>query len=195
MIVSSGLVIKSSLLLVKASQAFFFFFFGMPLPEDNWDAWLNDDGLKNKSKLNKSKKYLFDELTKAKNDFISFLDSNEKMNEAVNSSSGARLVDQYIHAHVIRIKKIRLMIEFKTYFNTTRNAYGSEYLVAKSCWISNIDGKVIKKFSKVVGQKDIIRKKGKIPSKIQDEVETELEKIMWLEYLKEYSLFKSYKTF
>jgi len=123
----------------------------------------------------------------AKKEFIEFLDSNDKMTAVTSNMGGARLVNQYILAYVIRIKKIRMIIDFKVYLNTSKNAYGTKYLVAKSCWISNINGKVIKKFSRVIGQDDFVRVKGKVPSKVLDEVEKELEKAMWDEYSLEYS--------
>jgi hypothetical protein len=34
----------------------------------------------------------------------------------------------------------------------------------KSCWKSNKDGKVIKKFSRLVGQEELFRVKSKIPN-------------------------------
>ena len=186
MLVVSGLVIKSSAVLYNAVQAFFFFF-GVPAPEDNLKAWIDDDGFKNSSKADKSKSYLFDELLLAKKDFIEFLDSNDKMSSVTSNMGGAGLVNQYIQAYVIRIKKIRMMIDFKIYLNTSKNAYGTKYVVAKSCWISNINGKVIKKFSRVLGQDDLVKVKGKIPSKLLDDVEKELENAMWNEYCIEYS--------
>jgi hypothetical protein len=186
MIISSGLVIKSSAVLYNAVQAFFFFF-GVPAPEDNLKAWIDDDGFKNSSKADKSKSYLFDELLLAKKDFIEFLDSNDKMSSVTSNIGGAGLVNQYIQAYVIRIKKIRMMIDFKIYLNTSKNAYGTKYVVAKSCWISNINGKVIKKFSRVIGQDDLVKVKGKIPNKLLDDVEKELENAMWNEYRIEYA--------
>ncbi len=176
---------SSSLFAIKATQAFFFFF-GMPLPEDKWEDWVNDDGFKGKPWLNKSKKYLFDELSLAKKEFKDFLSSNELMNETVSENGGAKVVNQYIQAHVIRIKKIRLIIQFKVYYNVSKNAYGTRYLLAKSCWIDNQDGKVIKKFSRVVGQEEQVKKGGKVPSNIIKEIEKELEKAMWSEYFSEY---------
>lgn len=186
MIISSGLVIKSSMALMNAIQAYFFFF-SVPAPEDNLKAWIDDDGFEDSIKKNKSKAYLFDELDLVKKDFIEFLDSNEKMNSMISYTSGARMVNQYIHAYMNRIKKLRMMIQLKVYFNNSRNAYGTEYLVAKSCWISNTTGKVIKKFSKVVGQNDLVRVKGKIPTTVLYQIMIELEKIMWQEYKNEYS--------
>ena len=186
MIFGLGLVIKSSAVLYNAVQAFFFFF-GVPAPEDNLKAWIDDDGFKNSSKADKSKSYLFDELLLAKKDFIEFLDSNDKMSSVTSNMGGAGLVNQYIQAYVIRIKKIRMMIDFKIYLNTSKNAYGTKYVVAKSCWISNINCKVIKKFSRVLGQDDLVKVKGKIPSKLLDDVEKELENAMWNEYCIEYS--------
>ena len=186
MIISSGLVIKSSAVLYNAVQAFFFFF-GLPVPEDNLKVWIDDDGFKNSSKADKSKSYLFDELMLAKKEFIDFLDSNDKMTAVTSNIGGARLVNQYIQAYIIRIKKIRMMIDFKIYLNTSKNAYGTKYVVAKSCWISNINGKVIKKFSRVIGQDDLVRVKGKIPPKLLDDIEKELEKAMWNQYCIEYS--------
>jgi hypothetical protein len=192
MIISSGLVIKSSVVLYNAVQAFFFFF-GVPAPEDNLKAWIDDDGFKNFSKADKSKSYLFDELLLAKKDFIEFLDSNDKMSSVTSNIGGAGLVNQYIQAYIIRIKKIRMMIDFKIYLNTSKNAYGTKYVIAKSCWISNINGKVIKKFSRVIGQDDLVRVKGKIPAKLLDDVKKELEKAMWNEYRIEYSPSKNLK--
>ena len=164
----------------------FFFFFGIPLPEDNWEEWINNDGFRGKPNLDKSKSYLFDELNLAKSQFLSFLDSHEYMNNEVGNSAGARLVNQYTNAHAIRIKKIRLMIEFTIYFNTNINPYGIKYLLAKSCWISNKNGKVIKKFTKLIGQEDQIKVRGQIPKVIMDKIEKELEQAMWIEYQKEY---------
>jgi hypothetical protein len=186
MIQSSGLVIESSILLFSTVQAFFFFF-AVPAPEDNFKAWLDDDGFKISSIKDPSKSYLIDELSLAKKQFVEFLDDNEKMSEVTSNIGGARIVNQYIQAYLIRIKKIRMMIEFKVYLNTTKNAYGTKYLVAKSCWISNKNGKVIKKFSRIVGQDDLVKIKGKVPSKVLDKVEKELEKAMWDEYSKEYA--------
>ncbi len=186
MIVSSGLIIKSSIALYNAVQAYFFFF-AAPVPEDNFNAWIDDDRFRNSTKTDKSKSYLFDELAQAKKDFLQFLDSNDKMTEVTMNMGGARLVNRYIQANVIRIKKIRMMIEFKVYLNTSKNAYGTKYLIAKSCWISNTDGKVIKKFSRVIGQHDLVKVNNRVPNKLLDEVEKELEKAMWVEYCLEYS--------
>lgn len=185
MIVCMGLVVKSSIVLFNSVQAFFFFF-AVPAPEDNFKAWIDDDRINNSTKTDISKSYLFDELTLVKREFIDFLDSNEKMSQVTSNMGGARLVNQYIQAYVIRIKKIRMMIDFKVYLNTTKNAYGTKYLLAKSCWISNKNGKVIKKFSRVIGQDDFIKVKGKVPSKMLDEAKKELEKAMWVEYCTEY---------
>lgn len=186
MAICSSLVIKSSIILLNSVQAFFFFF-TVPVPEDNFMAWIDDDGFKDSNKTDKSKSYLFDELALAKKEFLQFLDSNDKMTEVTMNMGGARLVNRYIQAYVIRIKKIRMMIEFKVYLNTSKNAYGTKYLIAKSCWISNTDGKVIKKFSRVIGQHDIVKVNNRVPNKLLDEVEKELEKAMWDEYCLEYS--------
>lgn len=186
MVICSSLVIKSSIILLNSVQAFFFFF-AVPVPEDNFKAWIDDDRFRNSTKIDKSKSYLFDELALAKKEFLQFLDSNVKMTEMTLNMGGARLVNQYIQAYVIRIKKIRMMIEFKVYLNTSKNAYGTKYLIAKSCWISNTDGKVIKKFSRVIGQHDLVKVNNRVPNKLLDEVEKELEKVMWDEYCLEYS--------
>lgn len=186
MVICSSLVIKSSIILLNSVQAFFFFF-TVPVPEDNFMAWIDDDGFKDSNKTDKSKSYLFDELALAKKEFLQFLDSNDKMTEVTMNMGGARLVNRYIQAYVIRIKKIRMMIEFKVYLNTSKNAYGTKYLIAKSCWISNTDGKVIKKFSRVIGQHDLVKVNNRVPNKLLDEVEKELEKAMWDEYCLEYS--------
>lgn len=186
MIFGLELVMKSSMMLFSSVQAFFFFF-GVPAPEDNLKAWIDDDGFKNSTKVDKTKSYLFEELALAKKEFVEFLDSNDKMIAVTSNMGGARVVNQYIQAYIIRIKKIRMILDFKVYLNTSKNAYGTKYLVAKSCWVSNINGKVIKKFSRVLGQDDLIRVKGKVPTKVLDDAEKELEKAMWDEYCLEYS--------
>lgn len=176
------------MVLFNTVKAFFFFFFGVPAaPEDSLKTFIDDDGFSNLINKDKTKSYLFQELALAKKEFVEFLDSNEKMTAITSNMGGARVVNLYIQAYIIRIKKIRLMIDFTVYLNTSKNAYGTKYLVAKSCWISNMNGKVIKKFSRVIGQDDLVRVKGKVPSKVLDEVEKELEKAMWNEYCLEYS--------
>ena len=165
----------------------FFFFFGVPIPEDTWKEWLNMDGFRGKPNLNKRKAYLFDELNYAKKNFLDFLDSNDSMIRELGTLSGARLINQYTNAHAIRIKKIRLMIEFKIYINTNVNPSGIKYVLAKSCWISNKNGKVIKKFTKLMGQEDKVKVRGKIPASLMDNIEKELEKAMWDEYCLEYT--------
>lgn len=186
MIITGLVVSTTSSVLLKASQAFFFFFLSLPLYEDNLDAWIDDDGFKDNPQDDKSKSYLFDELSLAKEDFKKFLDSNEYMNSSISNAGGARKVHQYINAYTIRIRKIRLMIEFTTYFNTSQNKYGSKYLMAKCCWINSKNGKVIKKFSKVVGLDELVRVNGKVSKKIEASVKKELEISMWKEYSKEY---------
>lgn len=180
------------MVLFNTVQAFFFFF-GVPAPEDNLKAWIDDDGFKNSNKVDKTKSYLFEELALAKKEFVEFLDSNDKMTAVTSNVGGARVVNHYINAYIIRIKKIRMMIDFKVYLNTSKNAYGTKYLLAKSCWISNKNGKVVKKFSRVIGQDDLIRVKGKVPSKVLDDAEKELEKAMWDEYCKEYQPNSNFK--
>jgi hypothetical protein len=174
--------LSMSLGVIKA----YFFFFGLPMPQDSWDEWIENDGFRGNPKKNKYKAYLFDELSLAKKDFKDFLDSNKTMNDTLVNMGGARLVNQYTNAHAFRIKKIRLMIEFTVYINTNINPYGIKYLLAKSCWISNKNGKIIKKFTKLIGQEDAIKIGGKIPAHVMDEVEKELEITMWTTYQKEY---------
>jgi len=187
MLVVSGLVIKSSMVLFNTVKAFFFFF-GVPAaPEDNLKAFIDDDGFSNSINKDKTKSYLFEELALAKKEFVEFLDVNDKMIAVTSNMGGARVVNQYIQAYMIRIKKIRMMIDFKVYLNTSKNAYGTKYLLAKSCWISNKNGKVVKKFSRVIGQDDLVKINGKVPTKVLDDVEKELEKAMWNEYCIEYS--------
>jgi hypothetical protein len=156
------------------------------MPQDSWDEWIENDGFRGNPKKDKSKAYLFDELSLAKKDFKDFLDSNKTMNDTLVNMGGARLVNQYTNAHAFRIKKIRLMIEFTVYINSNINPYGIKYLLAKSCWISNKNGKIIKKFTKLIGQEDAIKIGGKIPAHVMDEVEKELEVTMWTTYQKEY---------
>jgi hypothetical protein len=85
------------------------------------------------------------------------------------------------------LKKIRLVVEFKIYLSFNLDHRSEKYLVGRSYWIS-YNGKLVKKFAKVIGKEDHIKSKGKIPSKIMEQLEHDLRKVMWDTYKNEYSI-------
>lgn len=187
MIVSSGLVIASSMVLGSVPKALaFFFFIGFPEQTENkWGAFLEDDKFKRKHTINSLNKHLFDELTKIKDELKLFLESREKMDELTGGKGGAKLVDQITNHFTLQIKKIRLMIEFPVYTNEMKKGKDLIYVVAKTIWLDH-NGKSIKKFTKVLGRKEDVLAKGFVKSIIMKEAIDGLSKTMWNQYQSEY---------
>lgn len=171
-------LIVDGVMLGGVLKGFFFFFGGtIQLPDDEFEDFINNDNLKPILFKEPSLSIFFSELEKIKNDFRSFLKTDHQMNPS--------LANRICKAYVFRIKKMRLIIDFKTYISFNRDHKGDKYLVGRSYWF-DFNGKQIKKFAKVFGREDEIKIKGKIPSKILDQLEKDLRGMMWNLYQKEY---------
>lgn len=164
------------------------------LPNDDFEEWLGKDNFDPKHIFDRSKKYLFDELNKAKLKFKEdLLDSGVLKDEAGNNLNPLQIY-RLIEGHKNRINKIRLAIspEYSIARNLHRNnsypdAKDIYYLVARAYWI-NKDGKKFRKFSKNLGAEDKVKINGEIPQGILNEIEKNFELMMWEEYQNEYNL-------
>jgi len=163
----------------------YFFFLGMiELKEEKWDSFIKDDKFTKRTLSDKSKAHFFQELVDVKTRFRLFLDSNESMNLLIDRKGGASLVEAYINAFVIRIKKLRLAIQ-PTFYTTSMTKGKFRYVVMKTCWIDT-NGNYVKKFTKLLGREDEVKIDGNIPKKLIEESEDKLITTMWNQYLKEY---------
>jgi hypothetical protein len=166
----------------------YFFFFGADLiPENDFDSWLDNDNFNNSVKNDASKSFLFKELEKLKKGFRADLKDKTELKDENGNALSAMEVYQLIEAHKNRISKVRLMINNKVeYVANLNSSTGVKYIVARSNWI-NKQGKKIRKFSKNLGPDYKVYMNGKIPPSLKKEVEIELARLMWQEYIKEYS--------
>jgi hypothetical protein len=182
----SELVTASSIVLSSVPKALaFFFFIGLPDPmDDKWRAFIEDDGFNQKTLNDHSKAGYFLELMNVKKQFSDFLESNDHMNQLIGHKGGALLVEAYIIAFAIRIKKIRLVIQ-PTFYTTTMTKGKFQYVVMKTSWI-DVNGKYVKKFTKLLGRLTEVKTNGKIPSRLIQQSEENLSKTMWKQYQKEY---------
>jgi hypothetical protein len=170
-------VFTNCLLMSSAFKGFFFFLGSIQLPDDEFNEFIENDGFTLDLTRDPKMKEFIDELELVKNEFKKYL-LTEYLNQPITSY-------QTIKAISIRIRKIRMIIQFKTYISFNRDHRGDKYLVARAYWLDH-NGKQVKKIAKVLGKEDGIKENGKIPSFIMDQAETELRQIMWLHYKKEY---------
>jgi hypothetical protein len=174
-------VLVNCLVVGGTLKAFFFFWGAIQLPDDEFNEFLDNDGLEGVPINDPNYKELKCELELVKNEFKKYLLTEYKGQPIVTN--------QTIKAITIRIRKIRMIIQFRTYISFNRDHRGDKYLVARTYWLDH-NGKQVKKFAKVLGKEENIKKKGKISSNILDQVESDLRQIMWDQYKKEYYLTK-----
>ena len=160
-------------------KGYFFFFGSMRLPENRFDEIIDKDGFKSNPNQNPDLRIYLDELEIVKEEFRKFL--RTEINSKPENSN------QLIEAFIVRLKKIRLVIEFKTYVSFNLDHRSEKYLVGRSYWIS-YNGGLVKKFAKVMGKEDQVKSKGEIPPNIREQLENDLRKVMWETYKNEYSI-------
>ena len=158
-------------------KAFFFFFGGYKMPDANFDKIIKEDGFGEKTFQQESLKIYFQELERVKLEFKKFL----------NSKNDFTSIDcfQIIQGFLVRLRKIRLIIEFKVYMSFNLDHRCEKYLVGRSYWITS-EGKMVKKFAKVIGKESDLKINNKFPSHITKKLEDDLREMMWLTYSKEY---------
>lgn len=170
-------VFTNCLVIGSALKAFFFFWGSIQLPDDEFSEFIENDGFTVDPTRDPKMKEFVKELELVKNEFKKYL-LTEYLIQPIASYQTTKAIS-------IRIRKIRMIIQFKTYISFNLDHRGDKYLVARAYWL-NHNGKQIKKIAKVLGKEDSIKENGKIPSTTLDQAESDLRQIMWLLYKKEY---------
>lgn len=158
------------------------------MPEENFEEWLNNDGFKFKYSPEKygHKKYLFDILEKLKSEFRDLINRKEPIVDDQGRSIPALQIYNWIQFKKIQIDKVRLMIEHEISYGTNLHApTGVRYVVFRAYWINN-QGKKFRKFAKNIGSEEKVLVNGKVPISKLDEVEKEIDRMMWEQYKSEY---------
>lgn len=156
------------------------------MPDDNIEEWLNNDGFTYSPERHGSKKFLFTELEKVKSEFRDYLNRKEPVVDENGQSLSPITIYNWIELKKIQIRKIRLMIEHEISYGTNLHSpTGVRYVVFRAYWIDN-EGKKFRKFAKNIGAEDKVLVKGKVPVFKLDEVEKEIDQMMWEQYKSEY---------
>ena len=159
------------------------------LPKDNLDDFLNNDGIDNAVMKNTEKKFLIIELEKVKKyireeiqDKKALVDENGIVLSAIESYS-------LVNAYKNRIQKLRvLIINEPSFISNLHKPSGVKYIVARSYWINDSNGKKVRKFAKNLGSEDKVLVNGKIPEFRKEEARKELDRMMWQQYKTEYKV-------
>jgi len=174
-LISSG-VIKGLLLLLLKDV----------MPEENFEEWLNNDGFTYSPEEYGDKKFLFTELEKLKSEFRDVINKKETVVDEKGNSMSMITIYNWILAKKIQIEKVRLMIHHEISYGTNlHNPTGVRYVVFRAYWI-NKEGKKFRKFAKNIGAEDKVLVNGKVPLYKLDEIEKEIDKMMWEQYKSEY---------
>ena len=175
-IIYSPMVIKGLLLLLSKDLN----------PEENFEDWLNNDGFKYDPEKYGEKKFLFNELDKLKSEFKSLINKDESILDENGKNVSPITVYNWIEQKKIQIDKVRLMIDHVISYGTNLHApTGVKYVVFRAYWINN-QGKKFRKFAKNIGSEEKVLVKGKVPTYKLDEVEKEIDQMMWDQYKSEY---------
>jgi hypothetical protein len=158
------------------------------MPEENFEEWLNNDGFKYNPEQYGDKKFLFTELEKLKKDFRQLINKDESIVDANGKNVPAITIFNWIQLKKIQIEKVRLMINHEISFGTNLHTpTGVRYVVFRAYWINN-EGKKFRKFAKNIGAEDKVLLNGKVPTHKLNEVEMEIDRMMWEQYKSEYKV-------
>ena len=156
-------------------------------PEEDFEEWLNDDGFVYSPERYGDKKFLFTELEKVKSQFREFINKTEALVDENGNSLPMIKIYHWIETKKIQIEKLRLIIEHEISYGTNlHKPSGVRYVVFRAYWINN-KGKKFRKFAKNIGAEEKVLVKGKVPTYKLDEVEKEIDRMMWEQYKSEYS--------
>lgn len=151
-----------------------------------FEEWINNDGFKQETLDDDSKRALIMELVKLKNNFrFSLNDSNEVFDESGNPMTPLRTTDS-ISDKMRQIDKLRLVIQHD--LSIVKNLHkpsGVNYVVARAYWLDD-KGKKFRKFAKNIGSDEKVMENGKIPAWRIEQVEREIDKMMLNQYREEY---------
>jgi hypothetical protein len=156
------------------------------MPAENFGEWLNNDGFTYSPEKYGDKKFLFTELEKLKDEFRILINKNEPIVDEKGQSIPAITIYNWIQLKKIQIDKVRLMIDHDISYGTNLHTpTGVRYVVFRAYWINN-QGKKFRKFAKNIGSEDKVLVNGKVPPIKLDDVEREIDRMMWELYKSEY---------
>jgi hypothetical protein len=156
------------------------------MPEENFEEWLDNDGFTYSPEKYGDKKFLFTELEKLKSEFRDYINKKEPIVDEKGQSIPAVTIYNWIESKRIQINKVRLMIDHEISYGTNlHNPTGVRYVVFRAYWINN-QGKKFRKFAKNIGSEDKVLVNGEVPKYKIDEVNKEIDKMMWEQYKSEY---------
>jgi hypothetical protein len=156
------------------------------LPVEDFEEWLSNDGFTYTPEKYGDKKFLFTELEKLKSEFRVLINKKEPIVDEKGQSVPAITIFNWIQLKKIQIEKVRLMIDHEISYGTNLHIpTGVRYVVFRAYWINN-QGKKFRKFAKNIGAEDKVLVNGKVPDFKRDEVEKEIDRMMWEEYKSEY---------
>jgi len=159
------------------------------LPKDNLDDFLNNDGIDNAVMKNTEKKFLIIELEKVKK----YIREEIQDKTALAYENGIVLsaIESYnlVNAYKNRIQKLRILINnYPSFISNLHKPSGVKYIVARSYWINDTNGKKVRKFAKNLGSEEKVLVNGKIPEFRKEEARKELDRMMWQQYKTEYKV-------
>ena len=159
------------------------------LPKDNLDDFLNNDGIDNAVMKNTEKKFLIIELEKVKK----YIREEIKDKKALVDENGLVLsaIESYslVNAYKNRIQKLRILINNEpSFISNLHKPSGVKYIVARSYWINDTNGKKVRKFAKNLGSEEKVLINSKIPEFRKEEARKELDRMMWQQYKTEYKV-------
>ena len=150
------------------------------LADDETEKFLNADNFKEGVENDGRKKFIINELERAKNDFREFKLTDKPIDDRNDKLLTPMETHQQVESHKRRIQKLRLMINYE--LMTAKNTHKPTsvvYVAARGLWINNA-GVKFKKFSKNIGTSDTVYdKNGKIHESLKRESENEIIQMMW----------------
>lgn len=156
------------------------------MPDENFEEWLNNDGFTYSPEKYGDKKFLFTELEKLKSEFRDVMNKKETVVDEKGQNVPLITIYNWIQLKKIQIEKVRLMIEHDMSYGTNLHTpTGVKYVVFRAYWINN-QGKKFRKFAKNIGAEEKVLVNREVPSFKLNEVEKEIDRMMWEQYKSEY---------
>jgi hypothetical protein len=156
------------------------------MPNEDFEQWLNNDGFTYDPEKYGDKKFLFTELENIKSEFRDYVNREEPVVDKKGQNISPISIYNWIESKKIQIEKLRLIINHELKYGTNLHTpTGVRYVVFRAYWIDNA-GKKYRKFAKNIGAEDKVLVNGKVPTYKLDEVEKDIDRMMWEQYKSEY---------
>ena len=122
------------------------------LADDETEKFLNADNFKEGVENDGRKKFIINELERAKNDFREFKLTDKPIDDRNEKLLTPMEIHQQVESHKLRIQKLRLMINYELMTaNNTHKPTSVVYVAARGLWINNA-GVKFKKFSSLLAK-------------------------------------------